>query len=274
MEEKKYYHHLIPQPPKIAYFAIALLGILFLVLGVKYAFETYTIYKSIKTNRQTITLSAEGKILTVPDLASIDVSVVTQNKDPKIVAQENTQKSNAIIDFLKSKGVAPKDIKTSNYSLSPQYYYPYDYPRLPCPFGVECPPKSPTIVNYQLNQTLQIKVRDFKIIGDILSGVVGQGANSIGDVQFSIEDTDKFKNQARKIAIINAKEKAMELAQTAGIKLGPVISFSETGNYPTYSFKQRGYSLKALSSDQSESPQIESGSQEIIVTMSVVFEIE
>ena len=250
---------------------IALLGLFLLVLSINYGIDAYKIYESLGAGRQTITMSAEGRVIATPDIASFNITVITESKDPKAAENENTSKTNAIIDFLKSKGIDKKDIKTSNYNLAPQYYYPYDYPRIPCPLSsLSCPPKIPVIIGYELNQIISVKIRDFKIIGDVLEGSIAKGANSLSDLQFSIEDPDNLKNEARKIAIEKAKEKAKDLTKIADVKLGKVVSFSEE----LVSFPQITYGKAMESRDLAPAPQIEAGSQEIVMRMSVIFEIK
>lgn len=286
IEEKKEnsitekYLHLMPHPPKLMLGAV---GLFLLVLSLNYLLDTVKIYKSIKAERKTISISAEGKVLAAPDLASLSVSVITENKDPKKVEEENTKKTNAIIDFIKSKGVKGEDIKTSNYSLTPRYYYPYDYPRVPCPLPGEvvspkifsCPPKLPLIIGYELNQSISVKARDFKTIGDIISGSIERGANQVGNVSFSIEDIDKLKNEARKMALSSAKAKAKDLAKTAGVELGRVVTFSEGEMYiPQPRYYGAGEIQMLGKADSASAPSLEPGTEEIRVTMNVTFELD
>lgn len=269
----------ISHPPKII---LKFAALFLLVLSLNYFLDSYKIFRSLKAEKKTITISAEGKLTASPDIASLILSAITENKDPKKAENENSEKVNAIIDFVKSLGVKSDDIKTINYSLNPKYYYPYDYPRIPCPLESEvvspkpfsCPPKFPLIIGYELSQSVSLKIRDFKIIGDIISGAIESGANQVGNISFSIEDPDKLKNEAKKMAIESAKEKAKELAKTAGVRLGRVVSFSEGEIFfPQARFLEAApLSLKA--EGVSQSPQIEPGSEEIRVTMSVVFEIK
>src|SRR3989344_4223966 len=71
---------------------------------------------------RSFSVSGEGKVVAVPDVAAFSFSVITQGgKDLGSLQKENTTKVNKIIEFIKSKGVAAKDIKTENYSVEPRY---------------------------------------------------------------------------------------------------------------------------------------------------------
>jgi len=274
------YLHLLPHPPKVALWA---LSSFLLVLSLSYLVGMYKTYKDIRAERKTISISAEGKVLAAPDLASLTVSVVTDGKDSKAVSDENTKKVNAILDFVKSKGIKSDDLETANYALVPKYYYPYDYPRIPCPavsdvvppVSFPCPPKYALIVGYELNQSVNVKVRDFSVLGDIISGSIERGANQVSGVNFSIEDPDKIKNEARQKAIESARARAEDLARTAGIGLGKVLTFSE-GNlfYPQPVYMNSGVAISSEKTAGVPAPRIEPGTQEVSVTMNVTFELD
>lgn len=213
--------------------------------------------KTISSSR-TISVSAEGKVTATPDLASVNFSVVTEAKTAKEAQTKNTEKMNAVIDYLKSIGIESKDIKTTSYSLYPRYDYPNG---------------RSVLVGYVLNNSLNVKIRDFDIIGDLMAKSVDLGINQVGDVQFSIENPDQLKAEAGELAMKNAKEKATRLATQAGVSLGKIITFSESSSdyYPMpYYAKAEGMGMGG----GGVTPQIEQGSQEIKVTANISFEIE
>lgn len=281
MEEiKKIEISFFPKPPRLAVLVASALALFLFMLAVN---EGITVRNSLKPKTErTISLSAEGKVSASPDTARFELSVLSEAKKPKDAQADNTKKMNAIIDFLKSQGVDAKDLKTSAYSLNPKYYYPYDYPRIPCPMENEvvsgsfsCPPKFPLIIGYEANQTLDVKVRNLELAGALLDGAVSNGANQAGGIQFFIDEPDKYKAEAREKAFQNAKEKAEVLAKTAGVRLGKVVTFFE-GQISVPSI-YRGESAFLKASDEggvASAPSLEPGSQDVSVTVNVVFEIK
>jgi hypothetical protein len=215
---------------------------------------------------RSFSVSAEGKITALPDVAQFTFKVITEGgKNISDLQKENTEGTNKIIEFIKSENVAAKDIKTQNYNLEPRYQY-YSCPKQ----GGPCPP--PDIVGYTITQTILVKIRDFQKIGDILSGVVQNGANDISQLSFTIDDPTAVQDQARNEAITKAKEKALAVTQAGGFKIGRLLSIEE-GYTPYYKYE----TMKAMGGENAPLaavPTIEPGSQEITVTMTLRYEIK
>src|SRR3989338_1703408 len=149
-----------------------------------------------------ITVTAEGKALAAPDLAELSFSVVSQGKNPEELSENNNQKMTAATKFVKGEGVLEKDMKTTSYSLQPNYQY------------------NPTtqrnfITGYTLTQTLTIKVHDLNKVAKIIAGLTPLGVNQIGGVNFSIENENTVLSEARNDAFKKAKAKAEEMAKAA-----------------------------------------------------------
>jgi len=248
------------------YLGVAVIGV---ILIFAYAALSYVnaFSRSIQPSSfRSFSVSAEGKIVAIPDVAQFSFGVKTEGgKNIADLQKENTKKVNQAIEFVKASGVETKDIKTVNYNLEPRYQY-YSCPRE----GGPCPP--PDIVGYTVTQTVLIKVRDFKKIGDILSGVIQNGANEVSQLSFAIDDPTLVQNQARNEAIAKAKEKAISIAKAGGFRLGRLLSIEESqGPEPIYRYK----TLEAVGGGEAiPSPVIEPGSQEITITVTLKYEIE
>ena len=221
---------------------------------------------SKSTQPSSFSVSAEGKVVANPDVAKFTVGVITQGGlNLGTIQNENADKSNSIADFLKSQGIDKKDIKTQGYSIEPRYQYGV------CRYeGETCPP--PTIVGYTVNQTLEVKGRDFEKLGDILSGVVERGANSVSSLSFTVDDPTVLEQQARDQAIAKAKEKAKTIAKSGGFRLGRLISLSEGSVYAPQYFSD--YGIGGGPSAPAKSPALEPGSQEVSIQVSLIYEIE
>jgi uncharacterized protein len=247
---------------RIAFPILAILiGILLLVcivFGLKIA--AYKIGRSgygLNGNIDQISFAGEGKVYTKPDIAFVDVSVVTQGVQIKDVQDANTKKMNKVITFLKDSGIDEKDIKTTNYNLYPQYTYENN--------------KIPQIMGYQINQTLSIKIRNLDKVGTILEGGVNVGINQVNSLYFGFENDEQLKEQARKIAIDDAKKKAEKLASQLGVKLIKITGFSDnTVGYPVPMYDAKAYGLGGGGG----TPNIQTGQNEIIVDVTITYEIK
>ena len=213
---------------------------------------------------RSVTMSAEGKVSAKPDTANISFSVVTQGKDATSVQSDNDKKMKKVIDYLKSKGVAEADIKTTGYNLFPQYDY-----NTTKPAG-----EAPAIVGYSLNQQVTVKVKALDTVPSLVGGLTVNGINQIDNLSYYIDDPDTLKAKAREDAIAKAKTKAQELANNLGVKLGKIINFSEGGGsvpVPYYA-ETMGYG-KGGGGAPSASP-VEPGNQDVIVDVNLTFELK
>jgi uncharacterized protein YggE len=211
----------------------------------------------LNNNINQISFAGEGKVYTKPDIAFVDVSVVTQGTQIKDVQDANTKKMNKVVNFLKSSGIDEKDIKTTNYNLYPQYTYENN--------------KIPQIIGYQINQTLSIKIRDLDKVGSILQGGVDVGLNQVNFLYFGVENDEQLKEDARKIAIDDAKEKAKTLASQLGVRLIKITGFSDnTVGYPVPMYNAK----TPQGMGGGETPNIETGQNEITVNVTITYEIK
>lgn len=241
---------------------LALLAVSWAALS---AAGTYS--NSISPDRhRSFVVRGEGKVTAKPDIAEFSVSVTTDGATANLAdtQEENAQKNNAVISFVKENGVKDEDIKTSNYSIEPRYEYPN------CAYYKICPPAK--LVGYTVRNTVNVKLRDFEKISPILSGVVERGANNLSGPSFNIDKPEKLKSEARAEAIGKARAEALEIAKASGVRVGRIISISEDYSpiYPVY----RNY-MKAIDNEAalSISPAIEPGVEEITVNVTVTYEI-
>jgi hypothetical protein len=215
-----------------------------------------------------ITVSGTGDIYSKPDLALIDFSVVNQASTVGQAMQDNTDKMNKVIEAMKAKGVDPKDLKTTSFNISPQYQYVY--PPLSEISLYPYPPGKRVLSGYEVNQSLEVKIRDLAKTGDIIQAATDSGANEVGSLVFTIENQDGVKQQARTQAINEAKNKAKELAGELGVKLVKITGFSENYYYPYDSMlNERGMAGGAGAS----APSIQTGENKTSVTVSLTYEI-
>lgn len=246
--------------------AVIILGVIVASYGIISATNTYK--NSISPDQyRTFTVQGEGKVETKPDIATFSISVVTEGTTSDLAATQskNAEDNNAVISFAKEQGIAEADIKTTNYSIEPRYEYPN------CTFYTVCP--GPKLVGYTVRNTISLKIRDFIKISAITSGVVDRGVNSFSGPDFSIDEPEDFKAQARELAITKAKEKAESIARASGIKVGKIIAISEsTGYYPVSNYR----TMKAYGAadEAAVSPSMEAGSQEVTATVNITFEIK
>src|SRR3990167_4409339 len=168
----------------------------------------------------TITVSGEGEVFAVPDMAEFSLTVREEAEVVSDAQETAAEKVNNIITYLKGTGVEEKDIKTTSYNVYPKY----EWQEIVC-ITYPCPRGSQEQVGFEVTQTLSVKVKDTKLAGELLSGVGGRGASDVSGLSFTIEDEDTLKAEARALAIDDAREKATVLAGELKVKLVRVVDF-------------------------------------------------
>lgn len=218
-----------------------------------------------KNDQDRFSVVGSGTVYAKADIANISVGLKTGAKKTAAEAtKESADKMNNIVSELKKLGIEEKDIKTSNYNLSPVYNYTND--------------RGQELVGYEVTQTLTLKIRDLNKIGDVIAKTTEQGANQVGNISFTIDDEFALKNQARELAIAKAKEKAELIARQSGMKLGEIKSVYENTepiiSPMMYSNAKMDLGSAGGGSVQISSPSIQSGQNEIKVDVTLVYEVK
>jgi len=217
---------------------------------------------------KTFSVDGDAKMETATNVANFTVSVVTEGgKNVADIQKQNTEKMNTINVFLGEQGIEKKDLQTSQYTLNPRYSY------VDCSGGGVCPPA--TIVGYTLTQSLSVKVRKFESLGDVLSGIVSKGANTVSGVNFILDDDTEARQVARTEAIEKAKKKAGEIARAGNFRVGQIVSFFEdaaTDPVDTVNYNEMSGGA-SLSAKAVSSPTIEPGTQSGVVHVNLTYEI-
>ncbi len=211
------------------------------------------------TERDTITITGEGRVTAIPDLGQITVSIVTEGRDAEEAQAQNIEKYNGLVNELKQSGIDSKDLKSTAYTVSPVY----DWIE-----GVR------EFRGFEVRQSLQVKIRDLNNAGEVIRIASQNGVNEVSGLSFTIDEPESYRQLAREEALANAREKAQELADLTGVSLGKIVSFSESSAgvpQPMYrlDFAQ---AEKALDS-AAPAPEFEAGSEEVVVIATIEYEI-
>jgi uncharacterized protein YggE len=212
-----------------------------------------------------ITVSGKGEVVVKPDIATVSFGVTAENLDVAKAQTEATVKMNKIIDLIKTKGVAEKDIKLTNYNIYPRYDY-LQAQTYPYVSGKQ------TLAAYVVSQTVEVKIRDISKAGEILSGVGEFGVTDVSGLNFTVDNEDIVKDGARDLAIQDAKAQAKVLAKGLGVRLVKITSFSENGNYPMYYEMNKSMALGIGGADAAV-PQVPMGENKITSNVTITYEI-
>lgn len=218
---------------------IGLIFLAFLIYTKIFGPIPFYINSTNTTKNDLFSSSGSGEATAVPDTASISVGV-TKNAITIESAQNQVNTAvNKLIADIKKLGVDKKDIKTTNYSVNPNYgsggVEPLIYPSTG---GTE------RITSYTVTQNLEIKVKDLAKINSVTDTATKAGANLVNGVNFTFSDQllEKLEKQATEDAVFDAKQKAQILANASGVRLGKIVNVISSTSQP-YFARQMGAEL-------------------------------
>lgn len=199
------------------YFVFAIAAVLALMVSACGPSSVTNQYAAPEALR-TLNVNGVGVVYLTPDIAYITIGVNTQRDNASEAVDANKEQTTAVIQAIKDAGVEDKDIRTNNFSIwsNPQY---------------DSSGQLSGVINYSVDNTVNVTVRNIDKLGDLLDAAISAGANSIYSIQFDVEDKTKAQEEARTKAVEDAKAEAAGLAETSGVALDVIqnISYYESG---------------------------------------------
>jgi uncharacterized protein len=204
--------------------------------------------------RSTVTVVGDGRVLVQPDLATVGFGVESTGPTVSAAQADAATRMQAVIDTLLAQGVAREDIRTTRLGVTPIYDQR----------------DNSILRGYRVVNSVQAKLRDLGLVGQVVDAATAAGANRVEGISFEVEDLAGYKDQARGLAMANARAKADQLAGLAGVRIVGVKSIVESDAAAT--------PVRAVRSDveaaPAAAPPVEPGQQEVRTQVSVTFIVE
>ncbi|GIM27603.1 SIMPL domain-containing protein [Clostridium polyendosporum] len=164
-----------------------------------YMFFNPDLYTTKKGNMK---INGVGTVKVEPNVAVVNLSVITENINLKVAQEENAIKSTAVINELHQMGIPNKQIRTASYNIEPQYDY-VDGKQI--------------FRGYKVTNTLSVTIKNITKVGEVIDRATSSGVNRVDNIIFTVEDTSIYYNQALNLAIKNAVQKAVEIGNSLGV---------------------------------------------------------
>lgn len=206
---------------------------------------------------RTVTVSGSGTVTAKNDMATVTLSVRTASPEAKTAACDNAAVMTAVRSAVLASGVTADNIETMGYNLYPNNQYD-DKGRV----------KSTV---YEVDNRMKIVLHNLENTGKVMDAAINAGANHIDGVTFSVRNERAYKEEALRLAAVDAKRKAEILAKSLGRSVVNIISIGETRTeiMPRYMM-----SMKAADSlGESAATPVEAGKADVESTVTAVFEI-
>ena len=222
------------------------------------AFAVPAIAEEARPMVRTMSLTGHGEVRARPDLAVVTLGVLSQADTARAALDANNAAMTKIIAGLKQAGIEAKDLQTSNFSVAPRYEYDANRNG------------APRTVGYDVSNTVTITLRKLDQLGGVLDQMVTAGSNQVNGVSFQIANPLPLQDEARKLAVTDARRKAELYAAAANVSLGPVIAISEGGGYQP----PRPEVRYAMADSAEKSVPIAEGEQAVAIDVNIVWEIK
>ncbi len=205
-----------------------------------------------------------GTVAINPDMALLSLGVESRADSVEAARREAASSMNAILEALRARGIPDDDVQTSNFNISPEYSYQET-------FIDSARRNERVLVGYLVTNMVNVRIGDLNIVGATVDDVAQAGGDStrIQNLRFSLEDPSDAQERARELAVMDAIDKADQLAAVAGVSRGSLMSINESfGGVPI----ARQFQAEALA-DFGSTP-IAAGELEISIDIHAVFAID
>ncbi len=211
-----------------------------------------------------ISVSGYAEAQAIPDVSRFTFEIRKEGKTVNEAQQGVTAVLNPIIDALEDAGIEEKDIKTVGYNSYPEYDY------VQASIGI---PGRQVLRAYVTTASVEVTVRDTTKAGDMLTLAGQKGATGLSQLNFVVDNPSKVQAEARKKAIEDARAKAELLADDLDVRLGRIVSYSESNGGAPMPFYGARDSMGGAEVAQS-APNLPVGQNEYQVTVSIQYEIK
>ncbi len=204
---------------------------------------------------RSIAVQGLGVVSARPDVAIIQAGVTGQSATAKAALDQHNAAMAKLLAELKAFGLASRDVQTRQVNLRAIYPNRRQQESVPVPSA------------FRAVGNVRIRLREVDRLGELLDRMTAAGVNNLSGLHFTIADPAPLQDQARKLAIQDARRRAQLYAAEAGVKLGDVLRIREgAAAVPMREFR-------AMSASSAQSP-IAAGENEIRIGVTVMFAIQ
>lgn len=220
--------------------------------------------------RTGITVTGEGVVRVQPDAANLTLGVEVTADTAGAALQQAADQMTAVVNQLRSLGIAEQDIQTSQFNLFPIYEERTVRVEPGTPMPPIPPDAEPVLVGYRVSNLVTVTIREIARAGEVLDSVVASGATRVHGIGFTVSNPADAAERARVEAMNNARRTAEQLANLAGVGIGPVVAIQEISSPSPMPVDIE----RAAPMAQPAQTPISPGSQEIRTIVQVTYSIQ
>jgi uncharacterized protein YggE len=204
----------------------------------------------------TLRVLGQAKVMVKPDLAEIDLGVVSQARTAGAAGDDNAAKIERVIRAVRSALPQKTEVSTVGYVAVPN------------PSGEAKGPR--TIESYTVTNVVRVRLHDTSQAGRAIDAGLGNGANTVQRLTFTIANEAAPRATALRAAAEDARGQASTLARALGLEVGRVLTVEEAGS----GAHPMSFAETASRAEPSAVPTpVEPGPVQIDATVTVTFEL-
>lgn len=158
-----------------------------------------------------VTVQGTGRVSGRPDTLRATVGVAARRASVQEALDAANAAAQRVLDALDDAGVAQDDVRTTQFSVNPQFS------------------QDGAITGYEVANLVEATLRDLDRVGAVLETVVEAGGDDarVQGVSYALEDDAALLADARAAAVADARTRAEQYAEAAGVELGALVGVSE-----------------------------------------------
>jgi hypothetical protein len=208
-----------------------------------------------------VSVTGVGEVKVQPDEIVLNVGLDVRDKNLDVARQQSETRVAELLKYLKKAGIEAKYIQSTNLSVYPQYGE----------YGQSTPEF------YMTQRSVTVTIKNVNRFDEILTGIYKTGANRVDGIEYRTSELQKHREQARKMAMQAAKQKATALTSELGAKVGRVYNITEVPaeGYPSPIYRGRvANKMMEASAADAAGPTISVGQITVSASVEVSFVIE
>lgn len=206
---------------------------------------------------QTVSVTGNGRVNTLPDRATVQMSIVSRAKELDAAQAGAVKVTAAVLSLTDELDIKRNKVDTTGATVRPDYRWNRDT-------------EKQELLGYIAERQMNVKVDDLDRLGRLVEGAVAAGVNQVSPPQLDSSRRETKHREALAVAAKDARANAEVLAETLGAKLGNPISISDGSAPPRPPVPQLRMAA-AMESDSAAT--YNAGDLTITATVSVVFEL-
>ncbi len=171
--------------------------------------------------RPVIRTTGEAIVEAQPDLARIDVGVISEAATADRAAADAAARVNAVINALRGTVGQGGDVRTISYSVQPVYSYP-ERPQT----------GKPAITGYTARNIVEVTTPNLDRVGTLIDAAMKAGANTVQRLEFTLQRPQAAQQEALREAAKHARASAETIASALGLRITRILSVDETPEEP------------------------------------------